>query len=152
MMMMMMIMMMMMMMLVMTDDGWCCWWWCWWEWWWWWWWWLEIGEGGNLSLDYGAEAINSQNSRQTSKPLFQKTPPCLEFKNQNHFCTFWILAYNLRKPYLRYFWMLNRKGWENTSYGSWWAWFRWPLGNIQLSLIIFCKLSSDCSDKWYAQC
>ena len=41
---------------------------------------MSIGEGGNLSLDYGAEAINSQNSRQTSKPFFQKTPPCLEFK------------------------------------------------------------------------
>ena len=34
---------------------------------------MAIEGGGNLSLDYGGEAINSQNFRQTSKPLFQKT-------------------------------------------------------------------------------
>ena len=49
---------------------------------------MTIGEGGDLSLDYGAEAINSQNFWRTLKPLFQKTPPCPEFKNQNHSSNF----------------------------------------------------------------
>ena len=49
---------------------------------------MAIEGGGNLSLDYGGEAINSQNFRRTSKPLFQKTPPCPEFKNQNHSSNF----------------------------------------------------------------
>ena len=47
---------------------------------------MLIGEGGNLSLDYEAEAINSQNFRRTLKPLFfQKTLPSLKFELCNFF-------------------------------------------------------------------